>query len=379
MKQAKVVLAAVALLAIGAIEVAAAQSSSHIRADFVHAMDRATGKQQEEHQKQETFLSRLAQVATPATENPAYMKSLDDEHRHLEEWSGFAVNLTEYALKYVGCSNIKTWSDDMAEDGDNYYNTVLKTERFVVLRLCPRDSCSNYNRYGCMEQYGDYLIPMEIYLQIMAETFFAQYQEYCETCYECMSAFNGDDAAGSNYNNNNGDDQYNNNAANGDDAYNNNNNNNNGGRRQLYDDAYYNNAAANDDANNNAAGDDFYNYYQNNANQGGGCEYYSVCENYESACQDYSNVANDLQQYFQCSQFYIGNSLGYLGPHCKADGKTIGLGIFHDENCYQFNADLQDMSTYMAVSDNDLEAYYSNNCISCLASVSRNSLCVDLD
>jgi hypothetical protein len=101
----------------------------------------------------------------------------------------------------------------------------------------------------------------------------------------------------------------------------------------------------------------------------GGCEYYAVCEDYETACDDYDYVANDLEQYFGCAEFYIGNSLGYLGPHCKSDGKTIALGIFHDANCYEYNADLNEMSNYMTVSDNDLQAYYSKNCISCLASV----------
>jgi hypothetical protein len=396
-------------------------SQHHLRADFVKAMDRAMGKNiqhQRRIQRHETFLSKLAEVATPVLEAiPGYYDEelsatassssssifdfgfvhdvIDNEvlpespGRNLEEWQGYGVNLTDYALKYIGCSNIKTWSDEMAQNGGNNNNnnngnnnnknynsnTVLKTERFVVLRLCPRDECSNYNRYGCMERYGDYVIPMDIYLQIMAETFFAQYQEYCETCSECMAAFNN--------NNNNNNANSNNNAANddanananGDDANYNNNNNGGGRHRQLYDDAYYNNNAANDDANNGAAnddganGDDFYNYYQNNANQNGGCEYYAVCENYESACDDYSYVANDLEQYFGCAEFYIGDNVGYLGPHCKSDGKTIALGIFHDENCYQYNADLNEMSNYMAVSDNDLAAYYSKNCISCLASV----------
>ena len=426
-------------------------SQHHLRADFVKAMDQAmagvasSSNNQELLLKQrverhELFLERLREVAKPLgfelkngdeeqqeqpgeKEKEAFIPGFKEEgskeeeesvvvdtvdlhdyyydyahngNRNLEEWQGYGVNLTEYALKYVGCSNIKTWSDELANEGQNNgggYDSVLKTERFVVLRLCPRDECSNYNKYGCLEGYGDYVVPMEVYLQIMAETFFAQYQEYCYTCSQCMSAVNGNNNGNYNNNNNNA----NNGNYNNDDAAANNNNRN---RRHLQNDDAYNmnddaaNNNMNDDAananynnnNNNAYGDDavnngnnngnnadddYYNYYQNNANNmnNGGCEYYAVCENYESACQDYNYVASDLEQYFGCGEFYVGNSLGYLGPHCKSDGKTIALGIFHDENCYEYNADLNEMSNYMTVSDNDLEAYYSKNCISCLASV----------
>jgi hypothetical protein len=312
--------------------------NSALRRDFVQAMDIATGRMKDEA----TFLSGLSSLAVPAAQHPGYHQQQHQQQqqqppeyvRNLEEYQSYAINLTDYALKYVGCSNIKTWSDDLAAESSV---SVLRTDRFVVLRLCPKDSCSNYNQYGCLEKFGDYLIPMETYLQYMAETFFTQYQEYCETCYECMSAIDGDDGV-----------------------------NNNGGRR-LNDDANYgDDAVAGDDA--AAAADDYYNYY-NDANGGGGCQYYAVCENYKAACSDYGNLASDLQDYFQCAEFNIGDNVGYLGPHCKSDGKTIGFGIYNDQYCNQYTADLLEMSSYIAVSDNDLEAYYSSNCISCLASV----------
>jgi hypothetical protein len=309
-------------------------------------MDVATGRKIEE----ESLLSRLASVAVPAATHPEYVAQHGELQqpeyaRNLEEYQSYAINLTDYALKYIGCSNIKTWSDELAAQENSV--SVLRTDRFVVLRLCPKDSCSNYNQYGCLEKFGDYLVPMETYLQAMSETFFTQYQEYCETCYECMSAIDGDDA----------------------------NNGYNRGR-ELYDDANNgDDAVAGDDA--AVAGDDYLNYY-NNANNGGGCQFYAVCENYKSACSSYGDLGFDLQNYFQCAEFNIGDNVGYLGPHCKSDGKTIGFGIYHDQYCNQYNADLLEMSSYMSVSDNDLEAYYSNNCISCLASVSLNGT-VDFD
>ncbi len=329
-----------------------ASNTASTRNDFVRAMDRAMGRKKNE----ETFRKRLGQLAVPANSHPGYNQN-NNFGRQLEQgWEEFAIDLTQYALKYIGCSNIRTWSDDLAAENNN--DSVLKMDKFVVLRLCPRDSCSNYNKYGCLEQFGDYLIPMEVYLQTMAETFFTQYQEYCETCYECMNGVNNDD--GGNYQNYN----YNYNNNNGGN-YGNNYNNNNGNRRlnddayNPYDDGYF----AADDAAAGAADDD-YDEAQN-------CEYYSICALYRDTCQEYTNLGFDLEDYFECAEFNIGNSAGYLGPHCASDGKTISMGIFNDDQCNDYSVDISEVSSYMAVNhENELEAYYSDNCISCLASVS---------
>ncbi|KAL3942415.1 MAG: hypothetical protein SGARI_000274 [Bacillariaceae sp.] len=357
-------------------------------------MNQATTGSSQRNQQKESFWKRLAEAATPAA-HAAYPTATETA-RNLEEYQDYGINLTEYALKYIGCSNIKTWSDEEAAEENG---SVLKTDRFVVLRLCPRDECSNYNQYGCMEQFGDYLIPMEVYLQIMAETFFTQYQEYCETCYECMTGQqannnnNQNQNGNQNYNNgnyNNGDDQYQYNNGNNNNNYNGNYNNNNGGNRRHLDEsnAWYannddgngnnwynmnnynwnnddaNNNNANDDANNaNGNDDDAYNYNQYN------CENYAVCENYKTACQDYTNLGFDLMDYFECAEFNIGNgAVGYMGPHCASDGKTIAMGVFSDQYCNDFTADLADMSAYVQVSGTELDAYTSDNCISCLAS-----------
>merc|ERR1712238_294742 len=250
-------------------------------------------------------------------------------------------------------------------DDDNNIDSVLRMDRFVLLRLCPRDSCSNYNKYGCMENFGDYLIPMETYLQVMAETYFAQYQEYCETCYECMNAAtddnNNDDDGANNNGNDDGDDYYNN----GDDG---NYNDDGGRRRRLNDDA--NDAWYNYNYNNYVDDDD-----ANNANQAEGCYYYAVCENYQNACQEYSNLGFDLQDYFACAEFNIGNGVGYLGPHCSSDGKKISMGIFSDQYCNQYSADLSEVSSYMSVNENELEAYYYDNCVSKDQETQEDTVC----
>ena len=338
------------------------------RNEFVRAMNQANlalGKKKNDDE----LRSRLVQLATPRHEHPGYQRSVmettldENSHRDLEDYDNenysYAVNLTEYALKYIGCSNIKTYDDNLAaennENDDDDVNSFLKMDRFVILRLCPRDSCSNYNNYGCMQQFGDYVIPLSIYLQVMAETYFAQYEEYCETCYECMSA------AAMNNNNYNDDNANNDDYKNGDDGY------YNRYRSRRLNDDYYNNYNG-DDA---ARGDDDNNYNQNYnyANDDTGCEYYTICENYQNICQEYTNLGFELQDYFECAEFNIGNGVGYLGPHCGSDGKTISMGIYNDQYCNQYNTDLSEVSSYMSTNENELEAYFSENCISCLASV----------
>jgi len=106
-------------------------------------------------------------------------------------------------------------------------------------------------------------------------------------------------------------------------------------------------------------------------NRYGQCVFESVCANYKRTCRSYNENAANYQTYFQCSQFSIGNRFGYLGPHCRSDGKTIGIGFFSDANCNEFVKDV-DFSEYTSLSfdDDELAPFYDNTCISCKASES---------
>jgi hypothetical protein len=300
-----------------------------LRQEFVQAMNKAIGEK-----KRESHINRMLLTAAKPMNQPEFMRPriLDEEEEadQQEEEEGqqeeeeqqekenydYAIDLSNYALKYVGCSNIHTYSEELAETYDA--TTILEMNRFVVLRLCPKESCSNYYEYGCTSGYGDYMIEMGDYLEIMSENYFTDYTEYCETCYHCLHP-NADDDGG-NAENDNG---------------------------------YYgwNDYAQDDDA-------------------GGNCRYSDVCMNYWTACKDYSSQASQLEQYFECSQFYMGDSNAYLGPHCGSDGKTIGIGVYTDEYCNDYKKDLGEVSSYIGVNlGNDyLKSFHSDNCISCQAS-----------
>jgi hypothetical protein len=75
------------------------------------------------HQKkEEDFMMRLLKIAQPMMQQqqPEFMQPPPI----LEEYDGYAINLTDYALKYIGCSNIHTYSDDLVADED--LTTVLE-------------------------------------------------------------------------------------------------------------------------------------------------------------------------------------------------------------------------------------------------------------
>jgi hypothetical protein len=61
--------------------------------------------------------------------------------------------------------------------------------------------------------------------------------------------------------------------------------------------------------------------------------------------------------------------VGYLGPHCGSDGRTIGIGIYKDAFCSVFLGDEQDIQQYTGYKfdSTELQFYYDKACISCSA------------
>lgn len=257
------------------------------------------------------------------------------------------LDLREYAFKYVGCQTIGSWSDNLAADEES--STVLAKNTFAVFRLCPSHTCSTYNHYGCEYDYGEYMILMQDYLEIMSENHYKQYAEFCSTCDECMSGY--DQNVDNNDDGGNNDD-----AVANDDAVNN--------RRRL---DQGDDAVANDDA---AAGDDAV----ANGDDGGGyqCQYADACANYQEACANYSDDEVLYDNYFGCAQNQGGNDDGggnwqYLGPHCMSDGKTISIGVYEDEYCQDYLGTMEDVG--LSYDDTSLAFFASESCVSCDATV----------
>ena len=108
--------------------------------------------------------------------------------------------VAQMSLKFQGCHSVQEWNEEA--DGDE--DLRIATKRLVRFRLCPSTDCSMESAYGCKEGYGDYVMPMEDYLEAYFEAV-EQDQEYnCEyereygDCAYCENA-NDDEVSCSHY------------------------------------------------------------------------------------------------------------------------------------------------------------------------------------
>ena len=101
----------------------------------------------------------------------------------------------------------------------------------------------------------------------------------------------------------------------------------------------------------------------------GKCLFEDVCSNFRGACKGYNPNETFYESYFSCSKFTVGNSVGYLGPHCGSDGHTIGIALYGDAYCTDYIGDHSNVQEFTGqkFDDADLSNYYDKNCISCLA------------
>lgn len=76
------------------------------------------------------------------------------------------------------------------------------------------------------------------------------------------------------------------------------------------------------------------------------CPEYDTCRYYQNSCKQ--GVDDSLTQYFECTQVERSNgNSAYIGPHCGADGITITLGVYSDENCYEYIGDGVNIANYL--------------------------------
>ena len=234
------------------------------------------------------------------------------------------VDLTGYSLKFEKCQFVKSYSQDLAEEGAG---TILATDRFVIFRLCPSGSCKN-----CNSNYGEYMVDMESYLGYTVEYRQDEQDEMCETCQETCN-YQGDDNAG-------------------------------------------------DDA---AAQGDDQNQEEDNGDEERKLAYYSSsvdCDTCSSACLKIEGMEDnnylDATNFINCQELENGGDDGtsiYAGPICASQGSKIKIGVFTDEDC-MFLDSSKDVEDYLADEDgNQMKlahallktTYDSSDCISCLA------------
>lgn len=265
------------------------------------------------------------------------VRGLEEQQNDQEE--AYQVDITSYSVKFEKCQFVKSYDDDLAGDEDS--ETVLATQRFVIFRLCPNNSCSS-----CSYGYGEYMIDLETYLGATIQYQQTMQESMCNACAQCGNY--GDDQVA-------GDDQ-----AVGDDQ----------GAQE--------------------------NEEQENAEEEGANrrlqDYYDVdvdCDTCYAECVKIENLeANgfvDASNFVECQLIYDPDDDGkaslYAGPMCASQGTKINIGVFTDQNCYVSDSSktvddyIVDENGYpMQVSHALLKPVYaSSSCVSCKAPQNQNN------
>lgn len=232
------------------------------------------------------------------------------------------IDLTNYSVKFEQCQFVKTYSDDLADDADS--TTVLETQRFVVFRLCPDNSCSS-----CQYNYGEYVIDLESYLESTVQYQQEIQEEMCQACEQYYEA-QAQEAEEEGQEEEQQDD---------------------GGRkrRKLVDIDY------------------------------DSC--YEECQKIENMEE---NGYVDAVNFLECQMIYDpeddDRSALYAGPICSSNGSKIKIGVFTDEECNAVDSSkdvedyLKDGDGYqMKLSHALLKTIYADDtCISCLEPVEED-------
>lgn len=177
-------------------QAAGTSNLNHAKAEFMKAM-RGASIQKNQAEKKRKLNQNLLQIATPIKssslrrklEDGQYYADADDYVNNaddaVDEYSDFGFDMSSYSLKYAGCSAITTFSDEMAEANDDV-STIFSSMNYVIFHLCPTDSCSASSTYGCTSDYGEYMVPLGQWLEIMTEYREEEFERYCEFCANCM-------------------------------------------------------------------------------------------------------------------------------------------------------------------------------------------------
>jgi len=275
-------------------------------------------------------------------------------HRHSQSYNqdddtaladGFDISL--YSLKYAGCSAISTFSDSLAQDASA--KTVFKTIENVVFRLCPRDTCYDWTVYGCLYNYGQYIIRLDTWMQLISTYREEKIYKHCQFCNQCAAAASAASGEGD---------------ANG-------NNNNNRDLFQIHKTSENYKAQAFNYSRHTAGGENENNKKENEGEIN--------CDNYSSACTDYMDTCeyvvrdpNEYSKYLTCTAVSVdnGSATVYLGPHCSSDKATIVIGVFADNQCSEYIGGSYDVYSLTGINF-DLYEYYSTSCYSCDKKVGR--------
>ena len=176
------------------------------------------------------------------------------------------------------------------------------------------------NGEGCQANYGEYMIELKDYLELMMEwqeSRFEMYEEYCETCMDNVYQ------------------QYMNEWG-----------------RKLENPLTFEEFKNSDEHRKLNNDDD--DYYDN---------YYGACPEFDT-CQYYLKIdyVDEYSQWFECTEVERNNQVAYVGPHCAEDGFEITLGVYSDEDCNEYIGNGVDVQNWIGeeMEEDALRTYYNS-------------------
>lgn len=184
---------------------------------------------------------------------------------------------------------------------------------------------------GCQANYGEYMIEVGDYLQMMLEWQEQRYEEYESYCESCMQKVYNQWLK-------------------------------NGGQRER-----------------NLSFEEF----KNSEEHRGLGSYYNACKEYDT-CSQYMKISfvDTYSEYFECTEVQRSNGqVAYIGPHCAADGFTITLGVFSDQYCNEYIGNGVDIANFLGgnLADDALKGYYNTGVgatFQQLKYVAEDNLCI---
>jgi hypothetical protein len=255
------------------------------------------------------------EILSTATSTSSFPRILEEEQR---SW------LDDYSLKFLGC------------------DASSNRARF---RLCPQGACWNRDWLGCRENYGDYAIDMDSYVQALmilwnGVTFNTCNQTAYEECGSCYTMSYGD-----------GD---------GDEA-----------------------DSEEGDGEDDGEGDDNIYGYANSDE----CLYTCLHNNTVMPSCYYVLTEEDyFVERYSCGQ--LDNSEYYLGPYCGEDGSGIYIGLFEDGDCSEMVEDgsaggadtwIDLEGDQVAFTETSGQSLQFTDCLRCVALDNDNAAAADDD
>uniref|UniRef100_A0A7S1FY01 Uncharacterized protein n=1 Tax=Corethron hystrix TaxID=216773 RepID=A0A7S1FY01_9STRA len=113
-----------------------------------------------EKMQQNRIKSHLMSKAKP-------LRKLDEE---------VAIDLTGYSILFEKCQYQKYYDVNHEDDDDG--DDILSTNKFIMFKICNSNSCSN----GCNDDYGEYVVDMDTYIEAMTQLREDDIDNMCDQC-----------------------------------------------------------------------------------------------------------------------------------------------------------------------------------------------------